>query len=373
MSSHYRPGLYLDESERKIVSDRMRQVSNELERVENAAFMAALLNGECPSYEDSRARSKPARSLYSEACRFEDCGKFFFYWQCTHDQKYFRTVSRCRSRVCPECAKIYRHKVWTPIYDMLKKTHARKQPGFRLAMLTLTVTSNRFGGKLPDRNHIARFHKESALFFRRYFGRWRGKWGKNGKVHEDRKHWQGAGFIAVTEVGFHNNNLHLHAIVWSRYVDQAQLKAGWERITGDSFGVHISEIRTPKGATNYIGSYLQKVPDREAYTDLADLAVMLKGSRRLRTGGIFFGRFRMADLMLHELKCPICGRALRSVNRSRIDDWDQVPMLWHARDADKLAPDDPGADCNCDVVAVGHAVNLGPSMQSAACSVQIGS
>lgn len=364
----YQPGLCLDDRERESVADRMQEVGLEMERVGTSQYQCDCLNGANVTADDLSGRTKAARSLYAEGGRFRDCGKFFFYWQCRRGRKCFKTVSRCKSRVCPECARIYRHRVWTPIYDMLQEVNARKRRGFRMAMLTLTVSSNRFDGRMPDRSDLARFHKESALFFRLFFGKWQGRWGKTGKIHEDRKHWKGAGFIAVTEVGFHNNNLHLHAIVWSQYVDQAKLKEAWERITGDSFGVHISEVRTPKGAANYIGSYIQKVPNREGFTDLADIAIMLKGSRRLRTGGIFYHRFSTAPLH-RALRCPICGGELRSVNRSRIDDLDQVPLLWHARDAGKLAPDDPDDDHNH--VSVGEGGTVVPCVQKPAYTVHL--
>lgn len=71
----------------------------------------------------------------------------------------------------------------------------------------------------------------------------------------------------------------------------------------------IEQIRSPRHAAGYVMKYITKPPKTQDYSRIAEYAVMVKGTRRLRTGGIFF---RLAKEVKEERRicCAICGHRL---------------------------------------------------------------
>ncbi|MHC4645183.1 MAG: hypothetical protein ACYTBJ_06760 [Planctomycetota bacterium] len=184
---------------------------------------------------------------------------------------------------------------------------------------------------MPTRDDIKRFYKETALFLRLFYGKYQGKMTvKNDvvKVHERRKKFQGAGWIAAVEFGRDNNNLHCHAITYGPYIPWSQLLRAWQTITGDSRGVHIKPAKNPKKASNYILKYITKPPVTDSYARIAQYVITIKGTRRLRSGGIFYNRFKKTVKEKPACACAICNSRLIMDGTAKISDIDQAHDLY---------------------------------------------
>lgn len=277
----------LDQAERHQVAEEMRRISRDVGA-------------------DSRAWR-----FQVEADRYEKCGRESLLLKCEQDQQTFFTRITCKSRICEECGKSYYGKIGDNFRDLVKIILANKRSGYFCSLLTLTVTKDRFGGRMPNRSDIARFYKESSMFMRLFCSRYKGVWTKKGKVREDRRHWIGAGSVSVVEVGVDNNNLHLHAIVYMPFVPLSVIRSSWKRITGDSHVFRLDRARNAKHVTNYILKYITKPPSTNSYRGLAEYAWMIKGSRRLRSTGMFYRSLFASKKEKLRCRCPYCSGRLK--------------------------------------------------------------
>jgi hypothetical protein len=251
-----------------------------------------------------------ARLLKKEAQRYCGCGRQGVLLQCPLDYlRYFIRVF-CYSRICEKCGRIYVKSLKKSILPVVQIANEKQKRGYVFSQITLTVTSTRYGDSLPDRVGIVRLYKESTHLFRRFYGKYALVKSKKGKWREDRKRFLGAGWLAATELGGDNNNLHIHALVYGPIRAQSLLKAAWIEITGDSFGVDIRK-KNPQEAVDYVLKYIAKPPATDSYRRVAEYADMMKGSRRFRCGGIFYNRFKMAKKESKPYTCVVCGSFLR--------------------------------------------------------------
>jgi len=257
--------------------------------------------------------SDPYRSygFRKEAERLECCGCQSLKFECEVDRLEFAIRTSCRSRVCERCGR----SVWRVLQKAVSETiaiaFARRRPGWYTSMITLTVNKARFGGRMPDRSDIARIYRESSDFFRLHCGRYFGVFTKSGKVRENRKKWLGAAWIAAVEIGRDNNNLHIHAICSMPFTPFTKLRRDWLRITGDSHVVNVKPVRDPRSAAGYILKYITKPPESESYSGGADYAWMIKGSRRIRSGGLFYNWLKAAKKERLSCRCPFCDSRLK--------------------------------------------------------------
>jgi len=277
----------LDQAERSKVAQEMRRISS-----------------------NSGAGARAWR-FQVEADRYEKCGRESLLLRCDQDHQTFYTRITCKSRICEECGKSYYGKIGDNFRDLVKIILANKRSGYFCSLLTLTVTKDRFGDRMPNRSDIARFYRESSMFMRLFCGRYKGVWTKKGKVREDRRHWIGGGSVSVVEVGVDNNNLHLHAIVYMPFVPLSVIRSNWKRITGDSHVFRLDRARNAKHVTNYILKYITKPPATNSYRGLAEYAWMIKGSRRLRSTGMFYRSLLVPKKEKLRCRCPYCSGRLK--------------------------------------------------------------
>lgn len=156
--------------------------------------------------------------IITEAERYAKCGLEVLPLDCSECRSGYFVPIFCRSRICERCGRIYKKGLDASLRPLLYEVAASPRRGYVLALLTLTVTSNRWGGGLPGGGDIKRFGREVSAFLRLKYGRFRGVWTKSGKIREDRRREIGAGSVGVYEVGSNNNNLHFHAIVLVPFV-----------------------------------------------------------------------------------------------------------------------------------------------------------
>ena len=312
-------------------------------------------------YFDQRRKGERIRD---EADRFAVCGDHHVVWQCPDDLQLFSVPVSCHSRICEPCAKKFYFQIRDSMEDIIKPLFAQKRKGFGVFLLTLTTNTKRYAGAAPTREHIRRLYDESTNFFRLYYGKYQAKTTKNGKIIEDQsrytyqtdvngtrkktrnpsrsrltragkevqdyRRYRGAGFISTIEVGHNNNNLHIHAVVYGPYIPIRKLSASWKQLTGDSMVVDIKAVYRMKTAIWYVMKYIVKPPSFDGYHDLANYAEMIKGSRRLRAGGIFYDRIKRAPRPKLKFGCPYCSSRLENISIGHLDDAEKecAPSLY---------------------------------------------
>jgi predicted nucleic acid-binding protein len=345
-------GNDLSPAERFIVASHMNDRSMEIRR-------------DSPWW-DKRSREK-AQRLAIESDRYCNCGHQVVDLYCPKDGQPYYVRSFCKSRICETCGRIYKKKIqrkFQPTVDALYERNARHD--YFLSLLTLTVTTKRFGPKLdtdpelalgqaplrfgsndlPSREDIERLYRETAQFFRLYYGKYKARRTEKGEVVEvlrpytpvekderraiaklrrqakkngeplpefpkpDRRIPIHSGWLAVIELGKDNNNIHCHAIVYGPYTHWQKLRSSWEGITGDSHQVDIRKVTSAKALSEYVLKYITKPPQTENYQRVADYAVMIKGTRRIRSGGLFYGMLTLDKPEHRDCNCPECGTRL---------------------------------------------------------------
>lgn len=322
----YFPVNVLTYEDRRIIADKLIAKSNVLQR---SMSLRTIRSGQ---------------RLESEANRFAACGKESILWRCENDHVFF-TKQSCKSRGCEACSMAAFLKISGGLRDIISPCLDQKKKGYYLSLLTLTVNTARFGSGMPTHADLRRFNKETATFFRLWYGKWAAKTTASGKVIDDKsrffpkstkggkrksrpsrpmvnragnqvqdyRRFRGAGYISAIEVAPDNNNLHCHAIVYGPYILQKKLAASWKKITGDSYIVDIKRIYKKSTAIAYVMKYVVKPPNTDSYSALADWILMIKGTRRLRAGGIFFDRLRKQLADRPPLVCPKCGLTLCNI------------------------------------------------------------
>lgn len=275
------------------------------ERLLVASYLSELARG-----EEDIGREKPARRLFLEAERYSRCGTQAMTLYCPNDyEKYFVRLF-CHARICEPCARMYVKQLRSRVMPVVRQVASNRRRGYVLAQITLTVTSKRYRDSLPDRAGVVRLYRESTQLLRRFFGKYAMRKTRTGRWREDRKRYVGAGWLAAVEIGKDNNNLHIHALTYGPIRSQKRLSEAWANITGDSFGVDIRR-KTPKQAVDYVLKYIGKPPVSDSYQRIAEYSQMIKGSRRLRTGGIFYNCFKLPKRERASRLCIYCQTRLQ--------------------------------------------------------------
>lgn len=130
------------------------------------------------------------------------------------------------------------------------------------------------------------------------------------------------GAIAASEVGPHRN-VHLHVTYWGRYVPKERLQELWQQITGDSYVVHIKELKGSwRDAVRETCKYVTKLAETDAFGRspdaepcapelfLVDVLEAYRGRRRVMTYGLFYN-VKVADA--EPQTCSKCGEPLTYV------------------------------------------------------------
>lgn len=262
--------------------------------------------------------------------RFRDCGKQGSRFGCGECKTLFYTRFFCKFKLCDRCARIYGKSLREKMLDLLRPCFSNRKKSWSVKMVTLSTSSNKYGGGYPSRKQYKRFNSDVAAFCRLHYGKYEGYWSRTGKVAQRRKKYLGAGTFAVNEFGQDNNNLHCHILLYGPWVPHEKLLESWIRITGGDRGCHVQPLRNPEIAAAYVTKYLTK-PPRFLDTDKAvDFIESTRHTRRIRTGGIFYNQLKNVKTS-EPLLCPYCVEKLEysgvfnlSIDKSVVD-------LRHAR------------------------------------------
>lgn len=307
--------------------------------------------------EVQKGNDRAGWGLLKESDRFAVCGCQFLNMACDKELMSFYIPVTCKSRVCPDCGRNLYGRMVGRTKEVIGQVLSKKRKGYFLTLVTLTFNKARYGDTLPDRQGIERAYRESSVFLRLFFGKYKSKLldGKIVPVYKQVKSdtgrkkrvkvWRGGGFMAVMEVGEDNNNLHVHAVCYGHYESYTGMAAAWAKITGDSINVDFDPVSSPARAANYVLKYITKPPQTDSYNRLAAYAAMIKGTRRLRTGGIFYNALKPRKREKAAVKCPFCGGELGFkgylLDSECVDKNRQamlLPLLRDVKDSGKLIP-----------------------------------
>ena len=228
-------------------------------------------------------RALQACGRVSEAEWVNTCGQNFRVGKCLNcgaDPAYPIT---CDHRLCPDCAAKRASLLISEHGEMLKQLRYPK-------MLTLTFKS------------VDRLTKEYFRWARNCFTRLRRR-----KVLAGC--WGGIYSFEVThsEKGWH---VHIHALVGSGYINQAELSKEWEQITGACV-VDIRSISKHKGgkwgAVKEVIKYPAKSVSFCGDPDLVD--EFLKATERVNLVYGFGALYRVRTKRHSDerMRCPVCG------------------------------------------------------------------
>jgi len=128
------------------------------------------------------------------------------------------------------------------------------------------------------------------------------------------KGWKAVGGLYQIEVGTIDDygmcNLHIHSVIDSVYMAQAEIVRMWRKAT-DGWG-YIVDIRACKkgdvrSLINYMTKHMAKMPDGRGMPEWIHALVneSLRGARLVQT----FGNVKMGGLRLRQAVCPVCGSA----------------------------------------------------------------
>ena len=225
-------------------------------------------------------------ALRRQANRLEICGLRYAITVCGQCYQPLLGPQRCECRICDSCAKKYAGRVWHRMADLAKTLQPKD--GKQLMLLTLTKKTHPLYWPTSSEARLL-FRQARKLINKLYPKR------------------DGCGAFAVMEVGS-NHNLHIHALVYGRFVYQEAISALWLKLTGDSDIVHIEAARNPKQGVSYLLKYVTK-PKKDADTkELARYLNLLIGVRRIHTYGVFYN---YSLLKKAGTRCPLCNGKLR--------------------------------------------------------------
>lgn len=248
-----------------------------------------------------------------------------------HHMKY--RPERCWLRICPHCAKAIAQRLRNRYEDRISKVMAATVPGWSLKHLTLTM---RRDGDLAAQ--ISVIHQATKKLIRHFW------------TSKDKR----AGAFATFEIGPKGGNVHVHCIVYGRYVPKQEVSDHWRKLT-DNYVVDIGRIdpnRAVAEGIKYVTKFAKNDGDegRVAWVlsapDLAALHFALKGKRRAWSWGAFYG-IGDEDAETGEGEeaatdvCPKCGAPLamatmravqhlldlKSVNKCRVEEASTPPLL----------------------------------------------
>lgn len=207
-------------------------------------------------------------ATFSAMYEFAYCGKHAYVLQSRDDPTKYRVAgSSCHQRFCLPCANERSRAIAINVLDRLGRQRAR--------FLTLTIRSTTETlAELLDKltSSFARLRRR-ALWRKRVTG--------------------GVSFIELKWIDpLQRWNVHLHAVIQGRYIEQGHLSKAWKQITGDSIIVDIRAIKDNRTVTRYVTKYACKPLHSSVLHDdcrLREAMTALKGRRLATTFGDWRG------------------------------------------------------------------------------------
>lgn len=207
--------------------------------------------------------------------RFETCGTGAWVWRSATDDGHFKiTADHCHDRWCLPCGRTRGRTIANNVlaYIQFKR--------LRFMTLTLRHRDEPLADSL-DRLYNSFTKLRRSKDWRRYV---------NG----------GAAFVEIKH-GLDRKTWHphIHAIVEGRYYPHELLKAGWLKVTGDSYVVDIRPVTSDEHLLHYVTKYVSKPLHGSVYATedtLQEAIIAMHGRRTCLT----FASWRGLDLTTHD-------------------------------------------------------------------------
>lgn len=272
-----------------------------------------------PDFQVEKAEAMMERGLVAKARRQALCGVLGMEQDCTNTACGFRGYRRfrCKNRYCPECGpRAFRELMGR--YSRLAEVVERLVPGWqgdphykrRADVVAKLDVTTRNLGRMPTNEEVRLFNRLVRLWMRlveRKLGLPKGSWG----------------FAWCDEFGGRNTNLHAHGVYAGPWLPQAKLSAWWREVCAGtvfegSFIISIKRARSFSQALAHALKYPAKYVSCSDPERLADLELAFHRVRRVHSMGAFYGVKLDARVEGGGPACPLCGSALRAVDRWRL-------------------------------------------------------
>lgn len=241
-------------------------------------------------------------------------------YACSHDPDHgLQSVQyTCHLRICPDCARREMFRQLARYAPLVREMSSAGKHNIHFRKITLTTPISIWCDDIADK---VNFYANAAIKAIRQSveGGWRP--------------WNGA-FIAF-EFGAKGLKLHFHAFVFSHWIENRKgkpnrLADNWERLSnGESTNVFIQKISEGNVVNELIETikYATKFWKRDSdgkviYLEpetVVRLHEVLKGKRRIRSYGVFYGFASDNDRTPH---CPECGA---DMERWSVSHW----LIYH--------------------------------------------
>ena len=223
--------------------------------------------------------------LLNSANRYETCGMTYMILGCQKCTQRFVTPNRCESRICDTCTGKFAARVRKRLAQIFRNLSYKNN----MMLIFLTLTKRLQPGTDPTTIDARKVMQDTRKLVKKL-------WPKSG----------GCGAFAVLETG-KKQHLHIHLIIYGRYVPQPRISNEWLKLTLDSSVVFICSVRGAKKASNYLLKYITKPPEAAVAAKLAKYLDLITGLRRIHSFGIFYN-YKVIERA--SSGCPICKSKL---------------------------------------------------------------
>lgn len=249
---------------------------------------------------------------------------------CTQSPKYHAKIIQkhtCGLRYCPTCAEMHSARLlarYVPFISQIATNSYR----FRLRHVILTTPYSLYDDDIKSR--YKQHQKNILALFDELLGKtWRKK----------------QGFLVGDEFGEDGDLLHSHILHFGQYIEKDKITQAWLKVTGGE--CRINYVRGIDPDEKSVGDAIKEVlkyctkfwrAEADGSKKMIDpylipaLAKVLKGQRRIRTYGLFYG-IPKPDLEEKVIECPACGQPMRKIWKSDWFVFATTGMIWKEIDA----------------------------------------
>ncbi len=227
---------------------------------------------------------------------------------CDHDPRHEAVVCKetCHLRICPDCARRASARLMARYVPVALELAENAPPGYRVRKIVLTTNVDLRDSLIKAK--IANLRASVSKLFDKILPiNWRNS----------------QGFLVADEFGAQGNKLHFHVLFFGQFIsnkakDGFPLATAWSEVTNGECtvayisGVNYEDIEheiveTVKYVTKFwkadeTGAIVRLSPDL-----MPGLLTALRGTRRVRSAGVFYG---VPGVAAEGVRCPTCGEVM---------------------------------------------------------------
>lgn len=251
---------------------------------------------------------------------------------CSDSPKYHPKITQkhtCGLRFCPTCAEMHSARLLKRYVPHISKL-ASGSYRFRLRHIILTTPYSLYDDDIKSR--YKQHQKNVLALFDELLGKtWRKK----------------QGVLVGDEFGEEGDLLHSHILHFGQYLEKDKITEAWLKVTGGQ--CQINYVRGVDPHEEAVGDAIKEVlkyctkfwrSEADGSKKMIDpylipaLAEVLKGQRRIRTYGLFYG-IPKPDLEEKEIKCSSCGLPMRKIWKKDWHVFAHTGLTWKEMDASR--------------------------------------